>query len=317
MTQTTTTLYYSKHVDVDGYRHAMTQQNAEDILLTHQTLDWSADANYGYPATSAFHLYIQPSCRGRVEIPMQRIAFHYRQHCAQRNAPVINSFTGRFWGFSPRRATRCTDGVKFGTEGGSKVPSSVPISPQLCNSKGIGPPKLKFLLKFDQNVEYRRPTGAYSFPDFYKIRRVCTPFQDALAIKIPSDLLNGYGVMGVLSWRCLVAAKSSAPHSGETVRQTPEVLEVQERISPCQIWWGSDFARRRGDQKRWPLKRPLTGKFSKMFSKRIHGDIDPRLVCKFREIWLTGNWWNRALLTSQKKQNFGSRSRSRFCADRA
>jgi len=25
-----------------------------------------------------------------------------------------------------------------------------------------------------------------------------------------------------------------------------------------------------------------------MFPERIHGDIDPRLVCKFREIWLTG-----------------------------
>jgi len=32
-------------------------------------------------------------------------------------------------------------------------------------------------------------------------------------------------------------------------------------------------------------KRPLTGKFSQMFSKRIQGDIDPRLVCTFGEIW--------------------------------
>ena len=30
-------------------------------------------------------------------------------------------------------------------------------------------------------------------------------------------------------------------------------------------------------------------KFSKMFSEKIHGDIDPRRVCKFCEIWLTGN----------------------------
>ena len=27
-------------------------------------------------------------------------------------------------------------------------------------------------------------------------------------------------------------------------------------------------------------KRPLTGTFSKMFSKKIHHDIDPRIVCK-------------------------------------
>ena len=36
-------------------------------------------------------------------------------------------------------------------------------------------------------------------------------------------------------------------------------------------------------------KRPLTSRFSKMFSKRIHHLSDLRLVCKFREIWLTGN----------------------------
>ena len=46
----------------------------------------------------------------------------------------------------------------------------------------------------------------------------------------------------------------SAP-SGETMRQTSNVLEVQERgrgpLSPCQVWWGSDFTRRQGDQKRF------------------------------------------------------------------
>jgi len=31
-------------------------------------------------------------------------------------------------------------------------------------------------------------------------------------------------------------------------------------------------------------KRPLTGKFSKKISERIHHLSDPRLVCKFREI---------------------------------
>jgi len=33
---------------------------------------------------------------------------------------------------------------------------------------------------------------------------------------------------------------------------TPSVLVVQERapLSPCQVWWGSDFTRRRGGQKR-------------------------------------------------------------------
>ena len=53
-------------------------------------------------------------------------------------------------------------------------------------------------------------------------------------------------------------------------------------------------------------KRPLRANFQKMFPERIHGDIDPRPVCKFREIWLTGNRQSRALFTSQKKQNFCS-----------
>ena len=64
-------------------------------------------------------------------------------------------------------------------------------------------------------------------------------------------------------------------------------------------------------------KRPLTGKFSKMFSERIHADIDPRLVCKLREIWPTEVGEIAGWLPDKKKQNFGSHSRSRFCADRA
>jgi len=47
-------------------------------------------------------------------------------------------------------------------------------------------------------------------------------------------------------------------------------------------------------------KRPLMGKFSKVCSKRIHHNTDRLVVFKFREIWLTGNLWNCALLTWQK-----------------
>jgi len=42
-----------------------------------------------------------------------------------------------------------------------------------CNDKGVGPQKLKFLLRFDQNVEYKRPAGVYPLCDFHKI---CTEF---------------------------------------------------------------------------------------------------------------------------------------------
>jgi len=63
--------------------------------------------------------------------------------------------------------------------------------PHWCNDKGIGPPKLKFLLRVGQNVEYKRPAGAYPSDDFHKICRVCAPFQDSLAVKILLDLFKG------------------------------------------------------------------------------------------------------------------------------
>jgi len=68
---------------------------------------------------------------------------------------------GAVWVF-PRRATRCTDRVKFGVEEGTK---------------GIGPPKLKFLLKFDQNVEYKCPAGAYSLTIFIKLAEFVPRFR--------------------------------------------------------------------------------------------------------------------------------------------
>jgi len=47
-------------------------------------------------------------------------------------------------------------------------------------------------------------------------------------------------------------------------------------------------------------KTPLTGRFSKFWPERIHRDMDPRVVCKFREIWPMGSRWNLALLSSPK-----------------
>jgi len=85
---------------------------------------------------------------------------------------------------------RCTDGVKFGTEEGTLGPRWQ-ISPHRCNDKGVGPPKLKFVLRFNQNVEYKRPAGAYPLRDVHTICRVCTLFQDALGVKISLDLLKG------------------------------------------------------------------------------------------------------------------------------
>jgi len=47
-------------------------------------------------------------------------------------------------------------------------------------------------------------------------------------------------------------------------------------------------------------KRPLTGKFSKFCYDSLHRDTNRRDVCKFHEIWQTGNGRNCALLTGQK-----------------
>ena len=61
--------------------------------------------------------------------------------------------------------------------------------------------------RFDQNVEYKgplRPAGVYPLRDFHKICRVCTLFQDALAVKISLICSRGYGVMGVITVQSLV-----------------------------------------------------------------------------------------------------------------
>jgi len=50
---------------------------------------------------------------------------------------------------------------------------------------------MKFLQRLDQNVEYKRPAGAYPLHDFHKICRICTPFQDVFAVEISLDLLKG------------------------------------------------------------------------------------------------------------------------------
>ena len=51
-------------------------------------------------------------------------------------------------------------------------------------------------------------------------------------------------------------------------------------------------------------------KFSKFCSKSFHRDTDRRVVCKFCEIWPTGNRWNCALLTWQNKNKISAGSRA-------
>jgi len=71
-----------------------------------------------------------------------------------------------------------TMGVKFGTEEGWHGGGDpTKFHPYRCSAKGIGPPKLKFLLRFDQNVEYKRHAAAFPFIDFHEICRFVPRFE--------------------------------------------------------------------------------------------------------------------------------------------
>jgi len=99
--------------------------------------------------------------------------------------------------FAPQGRHVAPMGVKFGTDEGTALRAK--FHSHRCNVKGIGPTKLKFVLRFDQIVEYKRPAGAHPLRDLHVICRLCTSFQDALAVQISLIYSRGYGVMGVLS----------------------------------------------------------------------------------------------------------------------
>ena len=101
--------------------------------------------------------------------------------------------------FAPQGPHVAPIGAKLGTEEGTEGPLlRAKFRPHRCNDKGIGPLKLKFLLIFGQNVEYERPAGAYPLCDFHKICRICTSFQDALAVKVSLNFAQG--VMELLAF---------------------------------------------------------------------------------------------------------------------
>jgi len=157
--------------------------------------------------------------------------------------------------FRPAGATRCTDVGEIWHGQGTEGPlHHAKFHPQSVQPQGVGPPKLKVLLGFDQNVEYKRPTGAYPLRDFHKICKVYTPFQDALSVKISLHLLKGLWSYGGFKLRVWLLSNIQRPLAAKLSFRPPKVLKVQEHargpLSPCQVWWGSDFTRRRGSQKR-------------------------------------------------------------------
>ena len=89
----------------------------------------------------------------------------------------------------------------------------------------------------------------------HKICRVCTTFQDALGVKIWLDLLKGLWSYGGFKLRGSgYPPNFQRPLAAKLCVRPPNVFEVKERargpLSPRQVWWGSDFTRRRGSQKR-------------------------------------------------------------------
>jgi len=84
-------------------------------------------------------------------------------------------------------------------------------------------------------VEYKRRAGAYPLSDFHKICRVCTPFQDALAVKTWLDLRKGLWSYGGFKLRGSGSPKFSVPPSGETMRQTPKSFRGARTCSRSSI----------------------------------------------------------------------------------
>jgi len=85
--------------------------------------------------------------------------------------PVFSLLRGRFWAFSPRRGDTLH---RWGPILHAK------FHPHRCNDKGVGPPKLKFLLRFDQNVEYKwrnAPQGRIPCAIFTKFAELVPHFR--------------------------------------------------------------------------------------------------------------------------------------------
>jgi len=126
---------------------------------------WWAQWERHWRITTVEEVVAWPLNKQQFHYQLHDAAIDYRQHCAQRKAPVYNLLRGRFWGFSPRRGdTLHRWGWKL----------TCPLLHAKCHPitatiRVYRTPKLKFLLRFYQNSEYKRTAGAYSLRDFHEI----------------------------------------------------------------------------------------------------------------------------------------------------
>ena len=109
------------------------------------------------------------------------------------------------------------------------------ISPPSVQRQGCRTPKLKFLLRFDRNVEYKRPAGAYPLRDFHKIWRVWTPFQDALGVEIWLDFPKGFWSYGGFKLTGSGFPQIFSAPSGETMRQATKRFRGERTCSRSSI----------------------------------------------------------------------------------
>ena len=95
---------------------------------------------------------------------------------------------------------------------------------------GLSPLTRRYLIYSETDFEVFRPAGATRCTDW-------------------GEISHGGGDL------------TRSPPPCHTMRQTPKVLEVQERarapLSLCQVWWGSDFTSRRVGQKRRVFVAPV------------------------------------------------------------
>ena len=133
--------------------------------------------------------------------------------------PVFSLLRGRFWGLSPRRGDTLH---RWGWNLAEGPLIHEKFHPHWCNDKGAGPPKLKFLLRFDQMWNINAPQGRIPCAIFTKFAQFVRHFRMRWVLKFGWICSRGYGVMGVLSWGGGVSPKFSAPPRGETMHQTPK-----------------------------------------------------------------------------------------------
>jgi len=103
---------------------------------------------------------------------------YYRQHCAQRNAPVFKLLREQFWGYSPRRGDTLHrwGGIWHGRRD-RRSPPPCQISPHRCNNKGTGPQNWNFYSDLIKMLNINAPHGRIPCAIFTKFAEFVPRFR--------------------------------------------------------------------------------------------------------------------------------------------